>query len=261
MVFCIRKAVFTDDYVYPENIGQQIESLGIPIELGLPFDFNRFKAVEQWLPRLAEDLLNHAVSCIAIHAPEGPVVSYEPEDFLSWAHSVAKLSNSLDAKAIVLHPLRGSSMDDSECLSFMLNNIKALQDETTTTVVLETFKGGEFFSYKRIAAKGLPICLDTSHMSHKDAITFVDKRHDQIRHVHLSEAKNLVPHMPVGERGQAVMERLAELQWDGTVCIEYSDRYADEMIEDYKRFAGMFGGAPTGTGSWFGKLMELPHSL
>jgi len=140
-------------------------------------------------------------------------------------------------------------MDDGESLGLLLDNIKALQREAAGTVVVETFIGGAYFGYKRIAAKGLPLCLDTSHMGHKDAITLVEKRHDQIKHVHLSEARDRVTHTPVGEQGQAVMKRLAALQWDGTVCIEYLDRYADEMIRDCERLAGLFHGSSGSEGS------------
>ncbi len=242
MVFCIRKAVFTDDHECIKNIGQQIKSLGVPIELGLPFDFyNSFQAIKRWLPRLAEELRDHSVPCIAIHAPEGPVVTYQPEDFLDWAHDIGDLSNKVGARMIIFHPQRASMIDDDEALALLSSNIKSLQQETTATVVLETFSGGERFNYKCLAAARLPLCLDTSHMGHKDAVTLVEKRHDQIKHVHLSEAQGRVTHRPVGKEGKAVMKRLAELRWDGTVCIEYLDRYVKEMIEDCKWLTGIYG--------------------
>jgi sugar phosphate isomerase/epimerase len=191
---------------------------------------------------LADEIRDHFVPCLSVHAPEGLVVGSHPDDFLTWARSVREFAVRVGAKVIVFHPVRAISTSYSECLKILSSNIKALQQESRAAdVVLETFKGGQYFSYEDIIAAGLPICLDTSHMSHKEALTVVERHHDQMRHVHLSRATDDMTHIPVKKRGISIIKRLAEYQWSGTVCLEYLDWYAEEMIKDCHRFVNIFG--------------------
>jgi hypothetical protein len=59
--------------------------------------------------------------------------------------------------------------------------------------------------------------------------------------VHLSRATDDMTHIPVKKRGISIIKRLAEYQWSGTVCLEYLDWYAEEMIKDCHRFVNIFG--------------------
>jgi hypothetical protein len=236
MVFCVRKAVFAEKLDLPPITGLQFKSLGVPIELGLPFDFDHFRAIEQWLPRIADEILDNSVHCVSIHAPEGPVVGFDPDGFLAWTRGMREFADKIGARIIVFHPLRVSSTSYDQSLKLLSNNIKALQQETVATVALETFKGGAYFDYKDLIGAGLPICLDTSHVSHQEALDVVGKCPEQIRHIHLSRATGSLTHLPAKKCEFGVVERLIGRQPSIAVCLEYLDRYASEMVRDCKRF-------------------------
>jgi sugar phosphate isomerase/epimerase len=108
-------------------------------------------------------------------------------------------------------------------------------------VVLETFRGGQYFGYKELLDEGLPICIDTSHMKHVEALDLVERYHNKIVHVHLSEAMGGLTHQPAGKASLELLTRLTELGWDGSVCFEYLDGYAEEMRKDLKAFRSLFG--------------------
>ena len=193
--------MFDKSLEWPGGIGLQIQSLGVPIKLGFPFDFDGFKAAERWLPRMVDEIIDNSISCVSVHAPEGPVVGFCPEGFPTRTRGIREFADKVGAVAIVFHPLRVSSTSYGECLNPLSNVIKVAQQETAATIILETFKGVPYFDYKDVLTEGLPICLDTSHMSHKEALAVVEKHHGQIWHVHLSEASNGLTHAAVRKPG------------------------------------------------------------
>jgi len=242
MIFCVRKALFTPDSpTLPKGLGEDLKSLGVPIEIGLPFNIDQFRTIEQWLPRLAKEIVENEVTCVSIHAPEGRVITYTTESFMKWTQSVRHLADDVGAEVIVLHPCLVNSIGRAKYLETLAANIEASRRDTSATIAIETFIGGQYFGYEEILAAGLPICLDTSHMKHSKATKVVEKNHSQITHVHLSQVKGGRPHQPVGKNGERILDKLAAKEWSGSVCMEYMDPLMAEMVRDCKRFEAKLG--------------------
>ena len=213
-----------------------MSGLGVPVEIGLPFAISNYKPIATQLPALARELLDHSVTCTAIHAPEGDVVTRYTDTFLKWAGRLSDFANQVSAEVIVFHPKKPTALNRRTCLDFLVKNVAALQKTTRAVITVETFKGLKWIDYKAVIAAGLPLCLDTSHLSHRDTLEVLDGHLGQVRHIHISEAGDGDVHEPVGEFGTQVLHKLARARWAGSVCFEYMDEYFERAIEDCKRF-------------------------
>ena len=240
MVFCIRKPVFAGTDPNVDGIGQEIAALGVPVEIGLPFNFSEFMAVAKWLPILAHEIVEHSVTCIAVHAPEGDVITRYSDTFLKSTADLSHFANQVGAKTIVFHPKEEPSVPHGECLDLLVKNITALQQTTGAVITVETFRSRKWIRYKEVITAGLPVCLDTSHLSHGDTLEVLDRHLDQVQHVHLSERKPGGVHLPVGEFGMQVLDRLARARWTGPVCLEYMDEYSAQAVEDCAELSNKF---------------------
>jgi sugar phosphate isomerase/epimerase len=150
-------------------------------------------------------------------------------DYSSGASGISDFADYVGDRVIVIHPVEPAALPHNECLDLLAKNIRALQQTEQAVISVETFRGRKWIGYEDIFAVGLPVCMDTSHLVHNEAMGLLDRHLDQIRHVHLSEVVDGCVHQPVGEFGIQVVDKLVGYGWTGSICLEHMDEHAGQV--------------------------------
>lgn len=216
---------------------------GVPIELALPYILDDFLAGMDRIDDLATFVKNNSIIVNSVHAPQGRLTD---ERFMFWALPTVQFAEYIGACLVVFHPENATKLSKPNLQTIALQNVKVLQSRTPVTVAIETFgKAKNLITPEETIEKGLPMVLDTSHLFVERIFEVINSYAHGIAGVHLSEArgegKETLQHLPVRTYGFAVLEKLKEKSWDGSITLEYLPEFHDQLIPDRDALQGLFG--------------------
>jgi sugar phosphate isomerase/epimerase len=235
MKFAIRHGVCIDDY--KERL---LEVKGVPIELALPYKLDDYlaQAEKGFLDALTIVIRQNGTVVHSVHAPQGHLTD---PGFMSWATETVRFAEGVGASVVVFHPEQSAKDRRLDAQTLALQNLKRLRRETETTVAVETFGGPKrILSPEEIGEKGLPMVLDTSHLSSERTMEVIKRYHKTIALVHLSEPRDGKQHMPVVGFGFEVLDALKEVGWEGPVTLEYLPEFHDRLAGDRDALEGLY---------------------
>lgn len=239
MNFAIRREV--DLSTYRHNL-KGLE--GIPIELALPYRLDEFLKGTSQLQVLAAFVRDTGIISPSVHAPQGRIAD---DNFLFWARDVVLFAEVVGARSLVFHP-ESVRKDQRENLQMLaVRRVRELQRETAVRICVETFGSPKrVLLPEEVGERGLWMVLDTSHVFQDRARDLIERYHETIAAVHLSELREdattgeVRPHMPVQSFGIDVLRLLQEKGWSGTVTLEYLPEYHNRLLPDRQALEGLF---------------------
>lgn len=215
------------------QIADHMQGVGFPIELALPHRYEGWKdAVLKWEQMLSTlEKVNILVN--TVHATHGKI---NDDAFLEWGRETIKIAGLFRAKAITVHPNRVNNKMRGNMQELARINLRSLKRETSLPISIETLTGRDrIFRPEEIMNAKLPMTLDTAHIHDNDEIMkIMDLYWQNIPVVHLSARGQGEQHLPVDQFCIQVVRRLIELNWSGSVVLEYLPSYHHLLGSDIK---------------------------
>lgn len=243
MRFCVRQPI-----TFSTSNERLRKVSGIPIELAFPQDLDEFLAGKDHLQDVVQQVKEHGVPVLSVHAPDGHLAD---DLFGDWAGRVVQTAEALKAPIVVLHPEpepHGFTEPDHKAV---IDNIQHLQDRTKVTIAMETFWDmPRILMPDEIMKNQIPMVLDTSRMPKSEITWVIESYHTHIVNLHLSSVtrdtgvKGIArQHQPIDRDGfcMDLLDRLQELEWQGLVTLEYMPWLHAKVLEDRKLLERIYG--------------------
>lgn len=214
-------------------VGMGIE-LALPHILDSPDREDTYTRFASRMPALADVIRRHGIKVLSIHGCHG---SAADERFLTWGREHAILAKAVGAHHIVLHPRRCDRKGRMDRQELARRQIRRLEHETEVGFAVETFLAIREFRHDEIVPAGMKVVLDTSHVTHDQALALVGdgRARALLAGVHLSERGDGPEgdgHLPIGDHCREVVAELVRHDWSGPVILEYLPEFHDRVVSD-----------------------------
>lgn len=191
-----------------------------PLELVFPAREDEYLPLMERLEDIATCAEGYSPGILSIHAPP---LTMESEDFCDAALSIARLAERVRARSVTFHPSKCRREDGlSTYQKIAVDNIRRAQDATPVTLAVETLGHRRcLLNEDEIAALGLPMVLDTTHVGWDRSNKILRGYASAITTIHLSERTAEAQHQPVGEASFEFVSMLRRSGWTGNLVLEY----------------------------------------
>ena len=191
-----------------------------PLELVFPAREDEYLPLLGQLDDIAECAAGYVPGILSLHAP--PLVM-EADGFVTDALALARLAERIGAGSVTLHPSKCRRGDGLSALQrTAVENIRRAQGETLVTLAVETLGHRRcLLNEDEIAASGLPMVLDTTHVGWDRSIRILGGYGRSIRTIHLSERTDESHHQPIGKASFDFVSLLSRTGWTGSLILEY----------------------------------------
>src|SRR3990167_5302498 len=84
-----------------EQIEDRYSNLKAPVEAALPYYWDIYEPIREYLAEIAEKIKSYKTTVIGIHAVQAPITN---EKFKIWGKEIADFAKALRVRTITLHP-------------------------------------------------------------------------------------------------------------------------------------------------------------
>jgi hypothetical protein len=110
---------------------------------------------------------------------------------------------------------------------------------------VEAFGGPRrVLSPEDVAARGLHLIVDMCHLFPERCLDLFKTSIKSVVGIHLSEGREGQQHMPVSDYGYDMVQALRDVNWSGSVILEYLPEYGASLIPDCRRLRDAYSVAP-----------------
>ena len=203
-----------------EELQPHFEGVDFPVELALPYRVHEFLPIADRMAEVRDFVRGRGIDVLSIHAAQGKLAA---DDCFAWAEPAMWLADELGARTVTLHPSQTKRDRRLNAQALAKQHLEQLQGDHRATAAIETFGGDRrIFRPEEIVALGVPMVLDTAHLRDDETILqLIRDYHESIRTVHLSARGDGEPHLPVDRFCLEVVSLLSDLNWDGSIILEY----------------------------------------
>lgn len=225
---------FRQSFDSDNQVCERYKGLAHPIELALPFTWEMYAAIRPRLVPIANEISGYGARVLSVHAVQAPI---SDERFLTWGAEIAQFALVVGSKYITVHPNKGSRSRKETAV----RNIKYLNEQFGVVFCVETFESrSRVLTIQEIMDNGLPMVLDTSHVSGPDAaLRILAQYKDNIPHIHMSSSDGVARHQRVNEDCLNIVRYLRDTKWSGSIVLEYMREFHEFFNIDIERVMGV----------------------
>ncbi len=237
--------ILASRFIYPEEQENLVDILSAFRDTAIQLSFFKhqdFFKMEHNLIKEICDSLN--ISVLTVHAP---TVDVFDSDFLKVIEQIKQVYKTT---LITIHPQKG----DRNLALVKLEQFASLLEESGVILAYENFPSSASKRkwictprqmHSSFNLPFLNLTFDTSHLdSPENCIEEFKAVADKVAVVHLSDVVCNMQHQPLGRGSVPYQEFLSYLHsigFKGPVVIEYMQEYDEQLVEDTKKIATLFG--------------------
>ena len=187
------------------------------------------------LENIMQTVKNNEGRINSVHPPAPGNLSIE--DYLEQAFGIA---DAVSANHVVLHtPKVHDQVDRMRRQQELLATVRKVEETHEARAAYETFRSRiRLLTTDDIINYGLPMVLDTSHMTADETEELVSTYAHSMPVVHLSQRQETGPrqatlHLPIDSFCIELVQYLDDNDWEGAIVLEYNSKdQQDKMIAD-----------------------------